>query len=218
MKGLFIKDIKLLRNQKKMLAFAVIMFVIFMLSMDDSLFVVNYITFFGAITALGTLSYDEFNNGLTFLFTLPVSRRQYVLEKYLFCLIMGACIWLVALAASTGFLLYKGTLENLPEVMLESVSGLILVAVMVSVILPLQIKLGQEKSRTGIYVIAGVVALVFVVLKLWVAPTDEEMNALLSGLQGVSLAQGMTVAGIIALVILVISYFITTGIITRKEY
>lgn len=218
MKGLFIKDLKLLQKQKKMLFFVIIMFLVFMLSMDDSLFVVNYITFFGAITALGTLSYDEFNNGMTFMFTLPVSRRQYVLEKYLFCLFTGVCIWLAALAASLGFSLYRGTLENPAEFVLECVTGLILVAVMISIMLPLQIKLGQEKSRTGIFVIAGVVALVFVVLKLWAAPTDEDMNALVSGFQNVSLAQGMTVAGISALILMVISYFITTGIISRKEY
>ena len=30
-----------------------------------------------------TISYDEMNNGLAFLMTLPVTRRQYVAEKFI---------------------------------------------------------------------------------------------------------------------------------------
>lgn len=47
-------------------------------------------TMFGAMIAVGTLSYDETDNGLAFLMTLPVDRKTYVREKYLFILICTA--------------------------------------------------------------------------------------------------------------------------------
>lgn len=218
MKGLFIKDLKLLRNQKRTLLLAIALMIFFAFTMEDGLFVVNYISFFGVIVAIGTLSYDEINNGMTFMFTLPVTRRQYVLEKFLFCICTALVIWICALAVSLGFMYYKGTLPVIPEFLLQSVTGPILASVLISIMLPLQIKLGQEKARSGVFVLAGIVALVFVVLKLWVAPTDEEMDALLSGISGVSLETGMVVTGVAVLILLVVSYFITVAIINRKEY
>lgn len=47
-------------------------------------------TMFRAMIAVGTLSYDETDNGLAFLMTLPVDRKTYVREKYLFILICTA--------------------------------------------------------------------------------------------------------------------------------
>ncbi len=218
MKGLLIKDLKLLGNQKKALLIAVVMFIIFMVTMDNPLFVVNYITFFGAIAALGTLSYDEFNNGLTFMFTLPVSRRQYVLEKFLFCILAGLSVWIVTVAGSCGFMLYKGTLVNLVEYLTECLTGIVIVAVMTSIMLPLQIKLGQEKARTGIFLFAGIIAVIFFVLKVWVAPTDEQMTTLLAGIEGLGLAKGMLIFAGSAVVLLVVSYLISIRIINKKEY
>lgn len=218
MKGLFIKDLKLLGNQKKALLIAVVMFFLFMLTMDNSLFVVNYITFFGAIAALGTLSYDEFNNGLTFMFTLPVSRRQYVLEKFLFCILAGLSVWIVTVAASCGFMLYKGTLVNLVEYLTECLTGIVIVAVMTSIMLPLQIKLGQEKARTGIFLFAGIIAVIFFVLKVWIAPTDAQMNALFAGIESLGLVKGMLIFAGSAVVLLIVSCLISIRIINKKEY
>ncbi|MBQ0165822.1 MAG: ABC-2 transporter permease [Treponema sp.] len=218
MKGLLIKDLKLLGNQKKALLIAVVMFIIFMVTMDNPLFVVNYITFFGAIAALGTLSYDEFNNGLTFMFTLPVSRRQYVLEKFLFCILAGLSVWIVTVAGSCGFMFYKGTFVNPAEYLTECLTGIVIVAVMTSIMLPLQIKLGQEKARTGIFLFAGIIAVIFFVLKVWVAPTDEQMTALLAGIEGLGLAKGMLIFAGSAVVLLVVSYLISVRIINKKEY
>ena len=48
-----------------------------------SLCVVWDSTIVTAIFAITTISYDEFDNGLAFLMTLPVTRKQYVAEKYL---------------------------------------------------------------------------------------------------------------------------------------
>lgn len=53
-------------------------------------------TMFGAMIAVGTLSYDETDNRLAFLMTLPGDRKTYVREKYLFILIYTAAAWCIA--------------------------------------------------------------------------------------------------------------------------
>ena len=46
---------------------------------------VGYVTFIFTLFTVSTISYDEYDNGYPFLFTLPITRRQYVNEKYVVC-------------------------------------------------------------------------------------------------------------------------------------
>ena len=77
MKGLLIKDIKLLNNQKKQFILLLVMFVflgftgIFMPE-----FIMGYLPFTLGIFVMSTISYDDFDNGLSFLMTLPVTRNM----------------------------------------------------------------------------------------------------------------------------------------------
>ena len=84
MKGLFVKDIELMKQQKQFFILVVVMEVILNLAGSGSVsFATGYFTIVTAIFAITTISYDEFDNGLAFLMTLPVTRKQYVVEKYL---------------------------------------------------------------------------------------------------------------------------------------
>lgn len=93
MKGLFVKDIELMKQQKQFFILVVVMEVILNLAGSGSVsFATGYFTIVTAIFAITTISYDEFDNGLAFLMTLPVTRKQYVAEKYL----LGAGLTAVA--------------------------------------------------------------------------------------------------------------------------
>ena len=90
MKGLLIKDIKLMKNQKTF--FTVMTFVgfLFLITQETPYFVITYITTMFSMFTITTLTYDEFENGSAFLFSLPFSRRDYVKEKYLYGIITCA--------------------------------------------------------------------------------------------------------------------------------
>lgn len=45
---------------------------------------------------MSTISYDEFDNGNAFLFSMPITRKSYTVEKYAFGLIFGMVFWLLA--------------------------------------------------------------------------------------------------------------------------
>ena len=84
MRGLIEKDLRLMFKRKQILL--VIVFVEIMLGISGSgNFAVVYFTLLGGIIAAGTLSYDEFDNGLEFLFTLPIDRKTYIRGKYVLC-------------------------------------------------------------------------------------------------------------------------------------
>ena len=77
MKGLFVKDIELMKQQKQFFILVVVMEVILNLAGSGSVsFATGYFTIVTAIFAITTISYDEFDNGLAFLMTLPVTRNS----------------------------------------------------------------------------------------------------------------------------------------------
>ena len=79
MKGLLIKDLKLMKNNGKNLLLVFLIIGTMMGIMTKELYAaVGYVTFIFTLFTVSTISYDEYDNGYPFLFTLPITRRQYV--------------------------------------------------------------------------------------------------------------------------------------------
>ena len=148
MKGLFVKDIELMKQQKQSFILVIVMGVILNLAGSGSVsFAIGYFTFVTAIFAITTISYDEFDNGLAFLMTLPVTRKQYVAEKYLLGAGLTAVAW--GIATITG-VICKGVAELqgcLSETIIGSLIDIPLALLMLAVSLPLVIHFGAEKGR-----------------------------------------------------------------------
>ena len=65
-------------------------------------FAIGFLTFVMSLFSVSSISYDEFDNGNAFLFSLPITRTTYVVEKYCFGLILGLSAWTVFYAAGAG--------------------------------------------------------------------------------------------------------------------
>lgn len=153
MKGLLIKDLKLMANQRQFLLMLLVFTVLFMNTNVD--FVIGYLTFVGSFFTLSTISYDEYDNGYAFLFTLPVDRKRYVKEKYL--LFMGLSIFTGILS----FVLVYGYRSMVQgngrsqDLLFTVGSVLLAVCFMMALLLPLQLKFGSEKSRIALVMVVG---------------------------------------------------------------
>ena len=88
MKGLLTKDFRILAGQKRYFTIIILIALIFLCSGQPAQIIVGYCTMFGMLFTVNTISYDEFDHGYLFLFTLPVTRKDYVLEKYVFMLLV----------------------------------------------------------------------------------------------------------------------------------
>lgn len=99
MKGLLTKDFRILAGQKRYFTIIILIALIFLCSGQPAQIIVGYCTMFGMLFTVNTISYDEFDHGYLFLFTLPVTRKDYVLEKYVFMLLCGGGFWAVSAAA-----------------------------------------------------------------------------------------------------------------------
>ena len=85
------KDVNLLKGQKQFFGALFVMIILFTVIQSDPTFSITYTTLMFAILTMTTMSYDDFENGLCYLLTLPVSRREYVTEKYVFGLLSSFC-------------------------------------------------------------------------------------------------------------------------------
>ena len=100
MKGMLVKDFCILKLQKNAVLVLLAMCVVFTVFMKSPTYIVNLFPLYGFLLVLGTLTYDEFDRGYSFLFTLPVSRRGYVKEKYVFGLLFCGGIWILSVSRS----------------------------------------------------------------------------------------------------------------------
>ena len=100
MKGLLIKDFKLMKNQKNFFFIMIFIAAAMLFAEFESTFVVSYFTMIASMFVLSTISYDEYDNGYAFLFSMPFSRTSYVKEKYVFSILVGRGAWLHSVVLS----------------------------------------------------------------------------------------------------------------------
>ncbi len=216
MKGLLIKDFKLIAAQKKFFLTILFIAIIMYASIQQESVLMGYLIVMFTLLAATTVSYDEFDNGYAFLFTLPVSRKMYVLEKYLFGLLTGGigCVFSCVIVAAEKLLTGKSfpVGENL------FVAGsLILVSLcMLAVKIPIQLKFGSEKGRIanlGVMVVFffAVVGMVRFVTAFHLEEKLE--NGILSASNAI-----LIVFAVLYLVFFAISCLISIKIMEKKEF
>ena len=214
MRGLFIKDLCILKQRKSTIfVFLVILFIIG--AQTDISFVVSYGTLVFGFLAQSTVSFDDDGNCMSFLFTLPITVKEYAREKFLFTgsvIFMG---WLasVVIGGVLGFAngrLMVGT----TFVVMDAVASVLTLMIFLAVLLlyiPIQLKFGPERSRM---VLIGAGAVVFIVA-LAAAKFNNSLFAPLDSLSPVALI--LTTILVCALVVMG-AYAWSVKILKAKEY
>ncbi|MGI6366345.1 MAG: ABC-2 transporter permease [Bacillota bacterium] len=142
MKGLILKDLLNLKAQYKVFVVMILFFVVFALMGDshDTLGVIlTMITIMLPITAL---AYDERSQWDKYALTMPVSRRDLVLSKYLLGLLLAGASLIVNIAFQ--ILSGPGLTGTAVSSCLGGGCGAIFA---LSLILPVMFKFGVEKGR-----------------------------------------------------------------------
>lgn len=217
MKGLLVKDLRLLLGQKSNILFMVIICVMLMFAGNGVAFGTTYMVVLAGILGLGTVSYDAFENGMAYLLTLPIQRKTYVFEKYLFIFLSGVLAAIVM--SGIGLIFVEGSMQkdNITELFVSIAAALVIVAVMISFMMPIQLKFGAEKSRIVIALIAGALFMavtIFIKIKDSLLETlqDEELFIQITEKQ-------LLLLGILGILIMVaVSMFISIKVLEHKEY
>ena len=157
MKGLITKDYHIVIQQKRFLILYAFVAVVLGFSMDPS-FIAGYMPMVGMLLLLSTISYDHNDNGFSFLMTMPVKPGDYAVAKYIFSIVGTVVIWGFSIVLQLASLILQnkmGTL-NLPELVLSDVMILPIFFIVLSFLIPIDIKYPPEKGRVIMAVVFGV--------------------------------------------------------------
>lgn len=217
MKGMLIKDIMLLKGQVHIFllitAFGILMLSNGFLTPE---IVLTYIMVFTTMLTISTVSYDEFNNGYAYLFTLPITVKTYVLEKYLFGFLLPLGGLLLSVILTEIFARDYELAQHMISYVITWLTMLWLVIIM----LPLEFKFGVERSRLITVVLGGVIG-----VAVWLTAEVTDGNTLKlvkTALNGMDERLSETEFAIVCVGIVLFCYLasmaISVHIMKRKEF
>lgn len=157
MKGLLVKDLNLVWVSGRMFPILVLaVAAITVWTGGDAEFIVSYSTGIFTMFVLSTLSYDEYDNGLEFLFSLPVNRKLYATEKYVFGFLSGAFGLVIAEVMKSICLLARGKGFIGAEAFLGDLMTFAVLIIVMAAMIPLRIRFGSEKGWIYVLIIFGI--------------------------------------------------------------
>ena len=217
MKALFIQDFRYMLTQKSFLVLIALVGIVLALTQNDNyIFVIGYLGFMGMITGMMSVTMDDQSNGLTFLFSLPIDRRVYVREKYIFIVLMGVSFSIFATALCLLFRMFAEYKAPLDEILATSLGTLFVMLLFVCFMLPLQLKFGAERARLASFIAIGLFFAAVIVAGLVVNFADA-----LPFIQAFLSMSPVALTGIGAAFLIVclrISYGVSLRIILRREF
>lgn len=162
------------------------------------------------VIAYQTMAYED-SYGIDYMIShLPVTKNEYVISRYIFCIItiVGASI----LCSLIFFISNKVNLVNLSGIDYKMILyiGIISAVTLVSVFIPVLLYFGMKKGR---------MAMVFIFMIIVMIPSFviDDMQTVINILNKLSEININLFSGILTILMLLISYFITRFLYEKKE-
>ncbi|NLM47521.1 MAG: ABC-2 transporter permease [Epulopiscium sp.] len=214
MAGLFEKDIRLLLRRKQMLVLFLALAVVLGFTQEGT-FILGYLPFLGMTLTISTISYDEIDNGYTFLMTLPIDTKTYVKEKYLLCLSGTFISWIFAVVLYFVSKYFRESSTVIANEIPMIISFLPVMVLAMAIMIPTQLKFGAEKSRIVLFIIFGITAILSFLFEKVIG--TERINHMLIKLENIN--DAVIGVSVVLFVILAaaISYVISCKVMQNKE-
>jgi ABC-type transport system involved in multi-copper enzyme maturation permease subunit len=225
MKGLIVKDLRIAWGQKSLFVLMLVCAIVCLFTIKDPTFIVGYMCLVCASIGTTTCAYDELNNGMAFLMTLPYSREKYVIEKYLFSISIGFIAWVISSLISALYVIISHQPFDTGFILSE-VFFLIPLLLIPAVMIPIILKFGSARSRIILFIVIGIVFALGGVLALAGSTHIGFANEINNNIETVtfsmkSLVSNFWIAGLgtgISVLCYVASMIISILIMKNKEY
>lgn len=217
MRGLLVKDFKLMKMQKNFFLIIVAVSIFIVATSEDSSFAIGFLGFVGSLFTLSSISYDEFDNGNAFLFSLPITRKYYVIEKYSFGLIIGCSSWMFGTIISLIAVLVKNA-GSFTDTLIIALMVLPTVLFLLAIMLPFQLKFGGEKGRIAIIGAMGLISVIGIIITKIAEVLGVDFEEIFNSLSALSIQMSIALLIVVSLFILFLSYRISLKIINKKEF
>lgn len=218
MKGLLVKDWKLIKAQKNFVGAILILCIIFLSRGQEISYVFAYLSAMFSILVTSTISYDQADNGMNFIFTFPVSREKYVLAKYVFGMLAAVClagIFCIGVLAAG----MVNSFSYSPQEYFTGVFGVLLIAAgIMSVMIPLLLKFGSEKSRMVLLIFLGFGMLVVYMAQQAAEVLHVDLTPLTERILQAGLVETAVGLSVLTVGILGISYMVSAAVMKKKQF
>ncbi len=183
-KGLLIKDLLQLKSYKKTLLIFMIIFALSAIPEENgvSVMLITMITLGFGMFSMASFSYDEMSKADRYILTLPITKKELVLAKYVLAIgftILGSIIGIL-LTFIIAFAFQK-EIQNWQEIVSMALGGILGISFIEAIQIPCIYKWGAERGRMQMLIVTAIVALLigglfFLGEKLNIAlPTEEKV-------------------------------------------
>ena len=162
MKALLLKDLRTLKNERRLWVSIIGVSVLFGVLFQNWYFMMGYIMFGLSMIARTMYQYDVADQGIVYLMTLPITRKEYVKEKYLLSL-MSICIGgiLSMILTKIGMLFTPDQADSNQEIFSAFLGILAGALVLQAIIFPVELKYDVSKSRIIILLLVMGIIILF---------------------------------------------------------
>lgn len=205
--GLLYKD--LLSMKKSMLRILVILGIyiaIFAFSANSSSFISVMIVILSSMLVLNAFAYDEVSKWDYYALSLPITKDQLVLSRYVLALLLNFAGILIAFAVS----LIRGRINTEEFMILYAVASIALI--LAAVLLPLLFHFGTQKARMWIFLLCMLPTVLLVVgSRIGISLSSVSVNP-------AAAEKYLWLLLPVAIVMLAASYLISCNILSKKEF
>ncbi len=162
-KGLMTKDLLQLRSYRKSLIIFIIIYFLVAISQSSingiSTMLVIMLTLGLGMFSMATFNYDEVSKTDKYILTLPLTRKEVVLSKYIFCICstLIGCIIGMVLSFIITFIFTK-SIPNIFEIISIGIGAIFGISIIETIQIPCIYKWGAEKGRLNMFILVIIVS------------------------------------------------------------
>jgi len=209
MKGLIIKDLFVLKKSARVFAALTGLYLLMAIFLHTDFGVL--ISFIMGMLTITSFAYDEQAKWDAFALTMPVSKRDMVLSKYLLAAFLGIAGGLMGILLSVAAAIGQGPVDII-AILKNTGIAVCATYVFSSIALPLVYKLGSEKSRLILMLCYAAPILLGTIIINMLNEASITMPQLLSTAQTAAI-----ILPFFTVIALVFSYRLSLGIFIKKD-
>ena len=218
MKGLLIKDFKLMKNNAMFLVMIIIISIGCAAGMKNPFFALGYATALISIFSVNTIAYDEYDNGMPHLLSLPISRKMYVKEKYVFAILISVVGLTIATMISIAVSLCMDEQYEIKEWLGILSLSIFFVILIQGVIIPVRMKFDSEKHKMAMLVVVGAMAAVGGTIFGIAKACGIDLEAALDKILITKAWTTLVIVIILGILMMLISYKLSVRFMEKREF
>ena len=165
-KGLITKDILQLKSYNRTLIIFIVIFTITSISREGGIgnMLAIMLTLGFGMFSMASFNYDEFNKADRYILTLPLTKKEVVLSKYILVIgstVMGSIIGIM-LSYIVTFAMNK-QVPNIEEIISVGLGGLLGIGIIEAIQIPCVYKWGAEKGRIQMVILTALLGVIIFV-------------------------------------------------------